>query len=169
MKVNLRAGRLGLIAAALALGLAACGGGSGSGGGLADLQIGDCIKFVEVSETADDAATVGYEQVDCDKAGEFKLVVTSINPADGCANEEYVNYGSEDHSVCVAPVLEVGSCYAPDDVAEWVVSDCTAEETYFKVEKELSGVDTAECTDADGHFILPEPDPGKVYCTIAPN
>lgn len=166
MAIDHQMTKLGITAAAvmLLLGAAACGGSADE---FESLEVGQCIQFIE-SADSDDGTTVGYRVVDCAKAGEFKLQITSVNPTAGCANDEYVEYGSETHRVCVAPVLEVGSCYAPDDVAEWIDAPCDSDEVYFKVEKELSGTDTAECTDADGHFVLPEPAPGKVYCTVAP-
>lgn len=159
------AGKLGILLAAVGLGLTGCGGGAAA---LTELEVGDCIRFVAVSETSDDAETVGFEVVDCDAEG-FRMQVSSINPQDGCPNSDYVQYGSLDYSVCVAPVLEVGSCYVPDDVAEWALAECGTEDVWFKIEKELTGTDTTECTDEDGHFILPEPEPGRVFCTIPGN
>lgn len=158
---------IGALGVGLALSLAGCGLLDG-GQRLSSMEVGDCLQFVETKETRDDAAVTGYQQVDCALEGEFKVQNAQINPAEGCPNDDYVYYGSDDHRVCLAPVLEVDKCYGPDEVAEWEELACDAEGVHFRIEKELSGVDDGECSEENEHFVLPEPAPGKVYCTVAP-
>lgn len=153
-------------ASAMVLSFAACGGGTSD-----ELTVGSCLQFERTAGTSTSGSggsiTVSHKVVDCNLSGEFKVQVTEINPADDCL-PDYVQYGSSEVQYCLAPVLEVDHCYAPDDIYEWIDMDCDNPDVYFRIEKELAGTDTAECTDKTGHFELPVPAPGKIYCTVAP-
>lgn len=148
--------------------------------GMAALQVGQCIGFVEVAGAAVDPAggsvPVTHEVVDCEQSEQFRLVVASVSGGGAsCPNPDYVKYfqpdatGKDDRlTVCLAPVFEIGRCYAPDPIKEWVATECTDPASYFQIDNVLAGSDPAGCTVPADSFTFPEPDPGRVYCLVAP-
>ena len=144
-----------------------------------ELVVGQCLQFVEIegaTPEADGSIAVTHQVVDCNIVGQFKLVVASVtNGPVECATD-YVRYyqsgylGSDftNLSVCLAPVLDVGVCYMPDNIKEWVEVPCTDPSANFKVESELPGTDASTCSFPDAAFILPDPAPARVYCVTDP-
>lgn len=148
----------------------------GGGTEFDQLAVGDCMQFTETADTNTNASgsiTVGHIVVDCNLAGQFKLVVTSKHPGDYDCPVDYVEYwqsssfgtGARD-TLCLAPVLEPTHCYVYDALYEWIDVPCDSA-AEIMVESELSGTDPAACSNPSWeHFILPEPAPGKVYCLV---
>lgn len=144
-----------------------------------ELEVGQCLQFVEVpgaTPEADGSISVTHQVVDCNLAGEFKLIVASVDRGDVECATDYVNYYQTGYlgsdyatlSLCLAPVLDVGVCYVPDNIKEWIPVPCTDPEADFKVESEVPGTDASSCSYPDVAFILPDPEPAKVYCITDP-
>ena len=144
-----------------------------------ELVVGQCLQLVEVegaTPEADGSIAVTHQVVDCNLVGQFKLVVASVTNGPAECATDYVRYyqsgylGSDftNLSVCLAPVLDVGVCYMPDNIKEWVEVPCTDPSANFKVESELPGTDASTCSFPDAAFILPDPEPARVYCVTDP-
>lgn len=141
------------------------------GTNMKDLEVGQCLQFVEVPGATPDASgsiDVTHKVVDCNLAGQFKHQVVSVTRgAAECSAADYTKYYqtgiAQQLTICVAPIFEVGACYDTDPITDWRNVPCTAD-AYFKIISELPGVDKAACAYPDESFSLPDPAPGKVYC-----
>lgn len=147
------------------------------GSDITELKQGDCVQFVEIpgAQTTGDQINVSHKVVDCNLAGQFKLQVASVHDGNADCSKYMVSYFQDSRigsmrklTLCLAPVLEIGRCYASDAVYEFVDVACTDPNAEFMVEKELQGTDTSQCTDEPPHMVLGEPAPGKVYCLLPP-
>ncbi len=147
------------------------------GSDITELKQGDCVQFVEIpgAQTTGDQINVSHKVVDCNLAGQFKLQVASVHDGNADCSKYMVSYFQDSRigsmrklTLCLAPVLEIGRCYASDAVYEFVDVVCTDPNADFMVEKELQGTDTSQCTDEPPHMVLGEPAPGKVYCLLPP-
>lgn len=149
--------------------------GQSTGGVAIDaLGVGQCIQLVAIEGAGhnpdDQAIPVTHQVVDCGLAGEFKLVVASSTVGEAtCPNEDYVRYrqtGTDGTrlTLCLAPAFEVNRCYASDPLKEWIDTPCDDPVAFFRIEAEHTPADPGLCPSAEGAFVLPEPDPGRVYC-----
>lgn len=148
--------------------------------GMDTLQVGQCIRFVAVpgaaADPVDGSVPVTHELADCQLAEQFKLIVASVTRGGtSCPTADYVKYYQPDASgsgnrltVCLAPVFELGRCYAPNGIEEWVDTPCADPASYFQIDNVLNGSDPAGCTVPENSLIFPEPEPGRVYCLMAP-
>ena len=151
-----------------------------AGSDIDELQVGQCLQFVVVADVTPDpvdgAVPMRHRVVDCSLTGGFLMIVASL--AEGpaiCPGADLVQYfqrgtlGEAVRTVCLAPVFEVGACYAPAGVLEWAPVACTDPAAHFRVLSDVPGTgDVAACPDPENVFVLPGPPPGRVYCLVAP-
>ncbi len=145
-----------------------------------ELEVGQCIQLAEVPGSTPDASgdiSVTHQVVDCKLAGQFKLKVATVTNGPSECELDYVKYYQSGYlgsqftslSICLAPVLDVGVCYVPAAIeGYWTPIDCTDPDADFKVHSEVSGTDVWSCDYPDYSFLLPVPEPGKVYCIVEP-
>lgn len=153
------------------------------GTNMRELEVGQCMQFVAVpgaTPEADGSISVSHKVVDCALAGQFKYMVADVanGPLQCPSDQDYVSYYQQSNfgtasklTVCLAPVFDVGACYASDPLQDWRPVSCTStvDEPLFKIESEIPGTDPAACTDTRAEpFVLPLPEPAKVYCLTSP-
>lgn len=153
---------------------------STGGSDIKALEVGQCIQFVPVpgaTPDADGSIDISHQVVDCNLAGQFKMQVATVTQGPAtCPTYDYVRYyqeglfGAYDQlTICVAPVFEIGVCYALDaETEDYMNASCTDPESLFQVITEVPGTDPSTCEYPEHYFDLPEPAPGKIYCLGPP-